>query len=134
MFDDFREERQVRRVLRAISRQRVAMVLQSRSVPVVESSPPRDGWFESGVRTCLIRGWLAILYADLPTGIVETHGNTQLPPTEMIPLTHYRVTEGGWAVLNRSQGWVIATFLISGIGLAVGIASLVITYIALLQK
>jgi hypothetical protein len=128
MLQHLRRERQIRRALRAVSRQRVALVLQPGNVPVIECSPPHDQeWFDTGIRTCLIRGWVEVLHDDMPTGKLNFSGsNPQLRPN-MMPQTHYRLTEGGWAVLNRSHGWVIATFVVSIIGLLVGIASLFVS-------
>ncbi len=134
MFEDLRQERQIRRALRAISRQRVALVLQPGNVQVVELSPPNEEWFEVGVRTCLIRGWVEVLHENLPTGAVRMEGTTPQPSSQMTPKTHYRLTEGGWAVLNRSHGWVQATFLVSSLGLVAAVASLAIAWLALPPK
>jgi hypothetical protein len=131
MFDNFRRERQVRRALKALSRQRVAMVLQPGNVQVVELSPPDEEWFELGVRTCLIRGWVEVLHENLPTGAVRLDGRAPVMPSQMAPRTHYRLTEGGWAVLNRSHGWVLATFLVSSLGLLAAVASLAVAWLTL---
>lgn len=128
MFDDFRRERQVRRALRAIARQRVALVLQPGNVQVVERSPAKEEWFELGVRTAQIRGWVEVLHENLPTGTVHMKGNTPQLPSTMNPETHYKLTEGGWAVLNRSHAWVLATFIVSTVGLIVSAVSLVIAW------
>ena len=134
MFETFRRERQVRKALRAISRQRVALVLQPGNVQVVEQSPPDAEWFDLGVRTCLIRGWVEVLHENLPTGAVLMLGKTPVPPSQFSPKTHYRLTEGGWAVLNRSHSWVLATFLVSSLGLMVAVASLLVAWLALPKK
>jgi len=126
MFDTWRRERQIRRSLRAIARQRVAIVLPG-NVQVVEMSPPNEEWFELGVRTCLIRGWVEVLHENLPTGTVRFSGDTPVPPHQMTPKTHYKLTEGGWAVLNRSHAWVLATFLVSSLALMIGVASLLVS-------
>jgi hypothetical protein len=131
MFDTFRDERQVRRALKALSRQRVAMVLQPGNVQVVELSPPDEEWFELGVRTCLIRGWVEVLHENLPTGAVRLDGRTPVMPSQMAPKTHYRLTEGGWAVLTRSHGWVLATFLVSSLGLLAAVASLAVAWLTM---
>ena len=131
MIDDLRRERQVRRALRAIARQRVAMVLQPGNVQVVERSPPREEWFELGVLTARIRGWVEVLHEDLPTGTVHMQGNVPQLPRSMGPETHYRLTEGGWAVLNRTHAWLLATFIVSAVGLAVSAASFVLTWLAM---
>ena len=131
MFEDFYRERQIRRSLRAVARQRVVMVLHPGGVQVVERSPPNEEWFEVGVRTCHIRGWVEVLHESLPTGAIQMQGLTPLIPSEMAPKTHYRVTEGGWAVLNRSHGWVLATFIVSGLSLVAGLASLAVAWLSL---
>ena len=131
MLDDFRRERQVRRALKAISRQRVALVLQPGNVQVVERSPPKDEWFQLGVRTAQIRGWVEVLHENLPTGTVHMNGNAPQLPISMVHETHYKLTEGGWAVLNRSHAWVLATFMVSTVGLAVSAASLIIAWLSI---
>lgn len=129
MFDDFRRERQVRRALRAIARQRVALVLQPGNYQVVERSPPNEEWFQLGVRTAQIRGWVEVLHENMPTGTVQMEGNTPQLPTSMIPETHYKLTEGGWAVLNRSHAWVLATFIVSAVSLSVSAVSLIVAWL-----
>ena len=131
MLDDFIRERQIRRALKAIARQRVAIVLQPGNVQVVERSPPREEWFDLGVRTCLIRGWVEVLHENLPTGRVRMQGNTPSVPEAMTPATHYKLTEGGWAVLNRSHAWVLATFMASTVGLVVSVAALVVSWLSM---
>jgi hypothetical protein len=131
MFEDFYRERLVRRALKAVARQRVVMVLKPGNVHVVERSTPNEEWFEVGVLTCHIRGWVEVLHEGLPTGEVQMHGQSPRLPAEMPRKTHYRLTEGGWAVLNRAHGWVIATFITSGLGLLVGLASLAVAWLAL---
>lgn len=127
MLEDVRRERQIRKALRAIARQRVAMVLEPGNVVVVENSPSNDEWFDAAARSCLIRGWVAVLHEAIPTGQVRFDGATLVFPEVIVPTTHYRLTEAGWAVLNRTQGWVIATFAVASLALAVGAAGLVAT-------
>ena len=131
MFYDLRRDRQVKRALRAIARKRVAMVLQPGDLQVVERSPPREEWFELGVRTALIRGWVEVLYEGMPTGTLQLLGNVPQMPNSMAPTTHYKLTEGGWAVLNRSQAWIFATFMVSVVGLLVSSASLVLAWLSM---
>ena len=126
MFEDFRRERDVRRTLRAIARQRVALVLQPGNVIVVEHSPPNEEWFDLAVRTCHIRGWVDVLHDSIPSGTVRIEGNRTLLPDVMKPKTIYRLTEGGWAVIHRSHAWIIATFVISMLSLTAGVVSVVV--------
>ncbi len=133
MLDDFANEYQVRRALKAVARQRVAMVLPG-NIPVVERAAPDEEWFEIGIRTCQIRGWVEVLHENQATGKVKFDGNTAQLPTEMTSKNHYRLTEGGWAVLNRSHGWIVATFIVSTVGLVVTAAPLVSSWITLIKK
>lgn len=133
MLENFRRERQVRHALKAVARQRVAMVLQPGGVPVIEKSTPEEEWFKASVLTCQIRGWVEVLHESMPTGKIRFDGNGPRIPTETQSKTHYRLTEGGWAVLNRSHAWVVATFLVSSVGLVVAVASLAISWIAVAQ-
>ena len=133
MLEEFFRERHIRLALKAIARQRVALVLQPGNVQVVERSPPHEEWFEVGARTCLIRGWVEVLHENLPTGQLKFNKNTPNFPDQMYPATHYKLTEGGWAVLNRSQSWVLATFMVSTISLIVSAAALVVAWLSMLR-
>lgn len=131
MFDNFFRERQVHRALKAIARQRVTLVLQPGNVELIELSPPNEEWYELGVRSARIRGWVEVLHENLPTGMVQMKDNSPQLPNNMAPKTHYRLTEAGWAVLNRSHAWVLATFIVSSVALAVSAASLFVTLLSL---
>ena len=131
IFEDIKRERDVRRALQAVARQRVALILQPGNVLVVECSPPDAEWFDIGVRTCHIRGWVEVLHESLPTGAVTFVGDRPQIPTQMTPKTHYRLTEGGWAILRRSHEWVIATFVVSLLSLVAGVVSGYIGWIGL---
>lgn len=134
MLTHYVRERQVRRALKAVARQRVAIVLQPGNVHVIERGTPDEEWFELGIRTCHIRGWVEVLHESLPTTTVRFQGNHPLISQDAKAKNHYRLTEGGWAVLNRSHAWVLATFLVSTVGLVVSIASLVLAWLALPQE
>jgi hypothetical protein len=131
MLEDFLRERQVRKALRAIASQRVAMWDPQREMIVLEKSPSREEWFELGVRTALIRGWVQVLHEHLPTGQVTFQGKDPIFPRSASLMTHYKLTEGGWAVLNRSHAWVLATFLVSAISLFISVAALAVAWISM---
>lgn len=57
MFENIRKERLIRKALRAIARQRVALILKPGNVMVVENSTPDTDWFNLAVKTAHIRGW-----------------------------------------------------------------------------
>lgn len=127
MIFEHHRERDLRRALRAIARQRVAMVLQPGNFLVIEQAAPDSEWFDVAARTCLIRGWVAVLEDALPNGKLSFEGGSPVLPTSMAPRTFYRLTEGGWAVINRSQTWVVATFFVALVTLAATIAGIYFT-------
>lgn len=117
MFTNYTRERQIKNALRAIARQRVALVLPG-DFPVIENAAPDTEWFDVAARTCLIRGWVEVLHHGVPTGKLEFQGSEPIFPQEMTAKPMYRLTEGGWSAMNRSHAWVIATFLVALVTLA----------------
>lgn len=124
MFESIKRERAIRRALHAIARQRVVSILQPGNVLLVERSPPHEEWFEIAVRTSHIRGWVEVLHEAVPSGTLQATGGSPLP-LEIRPRTVYRLTEGGWAVIHRAHGWLIATFIVALLSLVVGVVALV---------
>ena len=117
MFDGWKRERQVRRVLRGIARQRVAAVMQPGSVWVIERALDRNDDVEAALATCVMRGWVESLFEDLPTNTLSPDG--RIPPGPLFTRTenHFRLTEGGWAVINRAHLWTMVGVLLGGLSL-----------------
>ena len=120
-----RREREIRQTLRKLARQRVALVLQPEDVWVIELAVDDDESTQEALRTCHLRGWVEPIHDALPKGKLTPDG--RLPSGEMFsgegPL--YRLTEGGWAVVNRSHQWVV-------MAIAVALASLVASVVGIL--
>lgn len=68
MFEDWKREWEIRRVLRRLGRQRVAVVAQPGSLWIIEKALQRNSDTEAMLATCLMRGWVEPLQEDLPTG------------------------------------------------------------------
>lgn len=83
MFENIRKERLIRKALRAIARQRVALILKPGNVMVVENSTPDTEWFDLAVKTAHIRGWVEILHDSIPMGRLRFEGNTPVFPNEV---------------------------------------------------
>jgi hypothetical protein len=117
MFLTWRRERRIRSVLRKIARQRIALILQPGNVLVMELALQRNDDVEADLQTCLMRGWVEILHPSLPTG--EITDDLRLPDGDMFTSrqTHYRLTEAGWAALNRDQAWKLVNTLIASASL-----------------
>ena len=126
MFDTWKRERQIKRALRGLGRQRVAMILQPGNAWVIERSPPHSEQFDAALRTCHLRGWIEPIHDGIPIARLQPDGSFPgFPLRERAPI--YRLTEGGWQVINRAQGWILAAFTVAILSLVVSILSLIIS-------
>jgi hypothetical protein len=108
-----KKERFIRKVLKSISKQRVALILQPGNVFVIEKAPASEPGIEEALRTCHIRGWVEPICNAIPKGKLTKNG--RLPDgdlfTEIGP--YYRLTEAGWSIIRRTHLWVVTTCLIA---------------------
>lgn len=118
----WRRERRIRKVLAGLARQRVAIVLQPGRVPVIELALQRTDEVEADLWTCLLRGWIEPLHEDMPMGDLDLNNLAAGPPPFNRTETVYRLTEGGWAALNRAHAWTAAGVLIAVVALIFSIA------------
>jgi len=108
-----KRERFIRKVLKSISKQRVALILQPGNVFVIEKAPVSEPGLEEALRTCHMRGWIEPICNAIPKGKLTK--DCKLPDgdlfTEIGP--YYRLTEAGWSVIRRTHLWVVTTCLIA---------------------
>lgn len=113
MVTDWRRERFIRKVLRRLSRQRVALLLQPGNVWVVERAVTESDGVVEALRTCHMRGWVEVLEDSVPKGALTPDG--RLPKGAMFsgqgPI--YRLTDAGWNVIHRTHEWVVVTCVFS---------------------
>jgi len=122
MIETWRRERKIRQVLRGLARQRVAIVHRGSGIWVIECAMARNDEVEADLATCLMRGWVEALQENMPTGTLEfdSTGRAADPRFDRIE-NHFRLTDGGWAALNRAHVWTV-------IGVIVALASLAATF------
>jgi len=128
MFDEWRRERFIRKTLRRLAQQRVALILQPGNVLVVEKAVMIDEDEEvlAALQTCNLRGWVEVLSNAIPHGKLTPEG--KLPEGSLYSgvAPVYRLTEAGWSAIHRSHEWVVATFVIVTITLIATIISIFI--------
>jgi hypothetical protein len=124
-----RREQNIRRVLRGLARQYVSTVQWSTdSDPfskrpdeptpadpyiVVEDAVRRDAATMQAIHTCILRGWIEEIPGKIRSKLRPNDGQPLVdPPMWPFPMTHYRITEAGWAALNRAHAWTVAKILI----------------------
>jgi len=114
----------IRRTLKRVARQRVAMLLQPGNVWVIERAIEEDENTAPALRTCHMRGWIEPISDAVPCGKLSPDGS--LPHGQLFsgskPL--YRLTDAGWNAIHRTHSWVLMTF-------AVAFASLVGTIVGI---
>ncbi len=117
MLADARKEWRIRRVLRKLSKQRLALILQPGNVWVVERAVEDNVFTDMALKTCFLRGWAEPLENAIPTGNLTPDG--KLPNAQIFdrvkPL--YRLTDSGWNVVHRSQLWVMVSLFLALLGL-----------------
>lgn len=120
MLGGWKRERKVRRVLRGLARQRVALVLQPGNVWVIECALEHDDDVEAQLRTCLMRGWVEVLQEDMPVG--KLTATFELPSGPLFTDRNhlYRLTDSGWAALNRAHAWTLVNTLFAAAALVAG--------------
>lgn len=101
----------IRKTLRSISRQRVAMVLPG-NVWVTELSPDKTDAFNADAATCLLRGWIEADGDPVPTGSVQKVLDGH-PATFDRQEPIFKVTDAGWSVINRDYTIAILGIVIS---------------------
>jgi len=116
MMDDWLIEFRIRRTLRRLARQRVAMVRGG--IWIIEKAVMTSEVTACDLKTCHLRGWVEPIENALPYGSLPPDG--RLPATGPVfdgvgPL--YRLTEGGWAVVNREQQWVLISVALAVLAL-----------------
>ena len=129
MFDAWHHERFIRKTLRRLSQQRVALILQPGNVWVVEKAVSEGEGEEvaAALRTCNLRGWVEVHSDAVPHGSLTPEGKLPEGPLTSGVAPVYKLTEAGWNVIHRSHEWVVATFIVVTITLVATILGIFIT-------
>lgn len=119
-----KEEFSIYRTLKAVSRQRVALILQPGNVWVIERAIPDDEKTEANLRTCHVRGWIEPIANAIPKGRLTSDGN--LPEgnivSEIAPL--YRLTNSGWNAIHRTHVIALLGLIASLVAAGVSVLAL----------
>src|SRR5579875_1298479 len=117
-------ERQLRHTLRRLAEQKVVLVLQPGNVWVVDRAVEDNDRTDAALKTAWMRGWVEPIHDAVPRGRLGP--NNELPQGELYqtagPL--WRLTDAGWAVINRTHGWALFAIVISILSLVVSLGSL----------
>lgn len=112
MFGGWKRERAIRRTLKKLARQRVALIVQPQGIKVLERALIHDDDTAAILLTCQMRGWVEVLEEGVPHGRLTADG--RLPEGKLYDRveTLYRLTDSGWSAIHRSHGWaLVGSFL-----------------------
>jgi len=119
-----RREYSIYRTLKALSKQRVALIVRPGNVWVIEKAQPDLEEKEENLRTCHLRGWVEPIKNAIPKGNLNPDGS--LPSgelfTEQAPL--YRLTDSGWNAIHRTNVIALLGIIISLLALGVAFLGL----------
>lgn len=121
-------EKLIRKTLKRLAGQRIAMVLQPGNVWVIERAVEDDDEdVDAALKTAYMRGWAEPIKNAVAKGNLGPGG--QLPPGNLFDRVGalWRLTDAGWAVINRTQGWTLFAILIAALSFAVSVGSLVVS-------
>jgi hypothetical protein len=128
-------EKLIRATLKRLAGQRISMVLQPGNVWVIESAVEDDNeGVDAAIKSAYLRGWVEPIENAVAKGKLLPGG--KLPPGNPFQSVGalWRLTDAGWAVINRNQTWMLLAVLIAFLSFAVSIGSLVISLEGRLQK
>lgn len=121
MLTDLQREHAIRRALRNLAKQRVALVLHPGNVWVIENVVDTKET-DAALKTCHMRGWVEPLMNAVPKSKLMPDG--QLPINlefeNVAPL--YKLTSAGWSVIYRSYQLALFAVLISVLSLLISVA------------
>ncbi|HHC6463055.1 hypothetical protein HJ014_18840 [Vibrio parahaemolyticus] len=118
---DFVYEQQLLAVLNKIKRQRVAIILEPGNVPVIERAIGNDESIKAMLLTAQIRGWVEVLHENIPTGQVSASGEMNMSNPFSSVQTYWKLTDSGWAAIQRRHQLSIFAFAVSVVGVVVAI-------------
>ena len=114
-WEGMKREWRIRRVLKQVSRQRVALVLQPGNVWVIEKAVKDNRENDAALKACYMRGWVEPLATAVPQGQLDPDGNLPTDISQSGPV--WKLTDSGWAAINRAHEWALFSILVAVIGL-----------------
>jgi len=111
-----KREIKIRKTLRKIAKQRVAMVLDPHKVWVIEHALMTNRSNEADIATCIMRGWIEVLSESIPKGSLNPDGSLpDVPLNQLFNETEnlYKITDSGWAVINRQNTIITVTLIVA---------------------
>lgn len=121
MFESITYNWRMHRLLRRLAKQRVSLVLQPGNTWVIEFAVEDTQELDVLLKTCFMRGWVEPLQSAVPRNCLNPDGS--LPSRNMFrssgPL--WKLTDSGWAAIQRRHEVLVLGILVAVLGVAVAI-------------
>jgi len=121
MISDLIYELKIHRLLKKIARQRITMILEPGSVPVIERAVGHDENTKALLLTAQIRGWVEILHENMPTGQINDDGSINSEQPFQSIENHWKLTDSGWAAIQRRHQISIFSLVVTLIGVYIAL-------------
>ena len=120
---DIKRELRIRKVLRRLAKQRVSLVFQPGNVWVIEKAVQDNEETDAALKTCYMRGWVEPLENSVPKGKLK--GDGSLPEGALFESAGpiWKLTDSGWAAINRAHEWTLIGILIGALGVIVAFST-----------
>jgi len=100
-------------------------VLQPGNMWVIDKAVEDNEQSDAALKTAYIRGWVEPIENAVPKGKPGSDGSLPRDPLFQGTGPLWRLTEGGWAVVNRTRLWTLFAIVVSVLSFAVSGASFV---------
>lgn len=112
MFTHFKREYSIYKTLSRVSKQRVVLVLQPGNAWVIEKALPDTEQNQANIRTCMIRGWVALLHESIPSTNIDNNNDLSKENNQDI----YKLTDSGWNAIHRTHVIALLSIIIALLG------------------
>lgn len=119
MFESTRYNWRIHRLLRRLAKQRVGRVLQPGNVWIIEYAVEDTEATDDLLKTCFMRGWVELMQDSIPKGRLNPDGSLPAGPIFDSHGPTWKLTDSGWAAIQRRHELTVVGILIAVVGAAV---------------
>lgn len=121
MFESMQYNWRIHRLLRRLSKQRVGLVLQPDNFWVIECAVEDTEETDVLLKTCYMRGWVEPLQDSVPIGRLNSDGSLPSGPMFQSEGPLWKLTDSGWAAIQRRHEITVLGIFVAVLGVAVAI-------------
>ena len=121
MFNSLVYNWKIHRLLHRLAKQRVGMVLPPDNIWVIEYAVKRNDETRALLLTCQLRGWVEMLHEAVPSNRLNQNGTLPDGPIFTSKEHIWKLTDSGWAAIQRRHEITILGILVTLIGVIIAV-------------